>query len=50
MKDILSKQVVKIAQQAEEHESFITKVNIYCVVWIDRCIDYVKDLVDRIAL
>ncbi|KAJ0745671.1 putative glycerophosphocholine acyltransferase 1 [Helianthus annuus] len=28
-KEILSKQAVKIAKQAEEHESFITKVHTY---------------------
>ncbi|KAI3814460.1 hypothetical protein L1987_14100 [Smallanthus sonchifolius] len=35
MKEILSKQVVKIAKQAEEHESFITKVThfmgVFCI-------------------
>ena len=30
-KEILSKQAVKIAKQAEEHENFINKVG--CVKW-----------------
>lgn len=32
-KEILSKQAVKIAKQAEEHESFISKVGLFNVLW-----------------
>lgn len=30
MKEVLSKQAVKIAKQAEEHEKFINKVGLFC--------------------
>ncbi|KAI3685313.1 hypothetical protein L6452_34555 [Arctium lappa] len=29
-KEILSKQAIKIAKHAEEHERYITKVHLYC--------------------
>ena len=32
MKEVLSKQAVKLAKQAEEHERFINKVGLFCLI------------------